>query len=234
MIVIHSKASGTIIQAVAKGAAAGLDGEQFIVVGFGHTPVPPQRGYAVFLGGPELAAMIVLVLAELTVTLAAISRPGSAPEVADWPSGGALRAMLAGNRQGEQIGISHSDAPSSDRLGDARALTRSRDPDHAILIRLVINGLLLPQSGWPAAADATARNAETAILPAVSRSESRDPARHRRENALAMAARPPHMRPAPRPCLHCRRPFDSAHAGNRICAKCRDMLMSDGTMALPS
>jgi hypothetical protein len=68
----------------------------------------------------------------------------------------------------------------------------------------------------------------------MTRSESRDPSLHRRENVAAQAARPPHMRPAERRCVNCRLPFFSAHAGNRICAKCRDALRDDGAMALPS
>ena len=63
--------------------------------------------------------------------------------------------------------------------------------------------------------------------------ESRDAGLHRRENLAALAARPPHLRPAQRLCIHCRQPFASAHAGHRICTLCRDKLIAAGVMALP-
>ncbi len=63
---------------------------------------------------------------------------------------------------------------------------------------------------------------------------NRDYGAHHRENARAIAAKPAHMRPAPRLCLNCREPFISAHAGNRLCGVCRDKLQSEGAMALPS
>ncbi len=76
--------------------------------------------------------------------------------------------------------------------------------------------------------------AAIAFRSAVSRSASRDPAVHRRENRAAMAARPARWQPALRPCLVCRQPFWSEHAGNRRCKPCRDTLENTGAMALPS
>ena len=77
------------------------------------------------------------------------------------------------------------------------------------------------------------RDRSAFFLSAVTR-PSRDYGRHRREVAAMLAKRPPHMRPALRPCLHCRRPFASEHAGNRICGQCHDEFRKTGTMSVPS
>ena len=63
---------------------------------------------------------------------------------------------------------------------------------------------------------------------------SRDYGLHHRENARALAAKPLRWRPAQRPCLHCRQPFLSSHAGNRICMSCHDEFRKTGAMAVPS
>lgn len=68
----------------------------------------------------------------------------------------------------------------------------------------------------------------------MSRSASSDPARHRRENVAAQAARSLRWRPALRPCLRCLRAFASDHAGNRLCGQCHDELRKAGVLGLPS